>query len=622
MTRNVFDNAMSAHVWAQQTQESGKSHNGNLYFEGRALYSYGSHFVAGYMLPGGRPLLNADSYSISTSKHQGYAARATRYNAPRVPGLTDLSRVLESAFKRAEYWARRPHDAGGQNAAETLKAGRASLAAWVAGEAFPKSKAAALNDSRLRYGGPKFPELPAQAIAWAFESLGLKEGEAERAAARALAARARNAAAWQAAVSESELRAELASAKAIASGPLSDLAARMTAETRGRYFEATRHGAEWLAEAKRFRKAAKAAKAKGWARIAAEVKARESLIRATVKRWPELQAAANGRTYAREALAAIRATRAQPGGPALSAYTLAEGLKHAGILGLIASDLAAHNVPAAYVMAEAQRVARIAGQHSPKARERWAAWAAETRAQLGRLELAEARAVYRDRLAAMKEARAAIAAGTATESALVHAAQRVRNLAGNWQPGNPFALAGWTQARLMAEAQTYQTAANAARAAKEAERERVRAAWESDCREAWHAGQPQPVRPAGVAYSHLNRLGDGQGGALLRAVDVERDDSGVITGGTLETSWGAEVPLAHAVRAFRFLKLCRDNGRPWKANGKTLPVGHFRIESIDAEGNFIAGCHAINWAEVELVARGLGLADLAGADTTESRQFA
>jgi hypothetical protein len=118
------------------------------------------------------------------------------------------------------------------------------------------------------------------------------------------------------------------------------------------------------------------------------------------------------------------------------------------------------------------------------------------------------------------------------------------------------------------------------------------------------------------------RLSDLKGGALIRAARVTRDDSGAITGGRLETSWGAQVPLMEAVKAFRFLKLCRDKGQAWKANGHILEVGHFRVDSVSPEGDFVAGCHKINWGEVSALASRLGLADLAPADTTKERELA
>lgn len=109
---------------------------------------------------------------------------------------------------------------------------------------------------------------------------------------------------------------------------------------------------------------------------------------------------------------------------------------------------------------------------------------------------------------------------------------------------------------------------------------------------------------------------DSNGGALLRAVNVQRNPAGDIIGGTLETSQGADVPLTHAVKAFRMIKLCRDNARPWKSNGHRLPVGHFAVDWIGANGDFKAGCHLISWAEVERLSSLLGLDNVTAEDTT------
>jgi hypothetical protein len=81
-----------------------------------------------------------------------------------------------------------------------------------------------------------------------------------------------------------------------------------------------------------------------------------------------------------------------------------------------------------------------------------------------------------------------------------------------------------------------------------------------------------------------------------------------IVGDTLETSAGAEVPLDHAVRAFKLLKRWRDGGTV-SSGGKTLAihVGHFHIESMDENG-IKAGCHTIEWAEIERIAALAGVA--------------
>jgi hypothetical protein len=77
------------------------------------------------------------------------------------------------------------------------------------------------------------------------------------------------------------------------------------------------------------------------------------------------------------------------------------------------------------------------------------------------------------------------------------------------------------------------------------------------------------------------------------------------------------VPLEHAVRVFRFVKLCRERGEAWQRNGRSLRVGHFQVDSVDANGDFTAGCHFIAWPETEAAAIAAGVADLASEDTRD-----
>jgi hypothetical protein len=89
-----FTTDMAAHVWAQQRQASGSGGKGSVFFEGPALYSYGSHFLTGYIADGAA-LLNADSYSVTTSRHQSDARHATRHMTQvSVPALTELRDAL------------------------------------------------------------------------------------------------------------------------------------------------------------------------------------------------------------------------------------------------------------------------------------------------------------------------------------------------------------------------------------------------------------------------------------------------------------------------------------------------------------------------------------------------
>jgi cell fate (sporulation/competence/biofilm development) regulator YlbF (YheA/YmcA/DUF963 family) len=89
-----------------------------------------------------------------------------------------------------------------------------------------------------------------------------------------------------------------------------------------------------------------------------------------------------------------------------------------------------------------------------------------------------------------------------------------------------------------------------------------------------------------------------------------------VKGDKLQTSMGAEVPLAHAIRVFRFVRACRERGQEWHRNGTTIRVGLFVLDSVDTQGNFRAGCHSITWEECERLARQIGVFD----DATPSEE--
>jgi hypothetical protein len=75
-----------------------------------------------------------------------------------------------------------------------------------------------------------------------------------------------------------------------------------------------------------------------------------------------------------------------------------------------------------------------------------------------------------------------------------------------------------------------------------------------------------------------------------------------VKGDELQTSRGARVPLAHAVKAFRVLKRLHDKGQTYQRNGHTIHLGHFALDSLDTEGNVTAGCHTVTWEEIARVA--------------------
>jgi len=142
-------------------------------------------------------------------------------------------------------------------------------------------------------------------------------------------------------------------------------------------------------------------------------------------------------------------------------------------------------------------------------------------------------------------------------------------------------------------------ATRAARFEAKAERERIAAVQKAAEQTArWLAGES--------TYNHART--DETGSAYFR-----------VNGTELESSMGARVPIADAVRVFRFLKLCRENGRSWHANGSRLPVGSFQVSEIHADGSFVAGCHSVKWHAVEAAAALLGISDEVAADTTITR---
>lgn len=143
---------------------------------------------------------------------------------------------------------------------------------------------------------------------------------------------------------------------------------------------------------------------------------------------------------------------------------------------------------------------------------------------------------------------------------------------------------------------------------KERNAEKLREAEERAKREAEERAQRIASDKAawleGARVHHHNAT-DKQGGYRLRVV-----------GDVLETSGGARVPLDHAIKAFRMVKRCRDTATPWQSNGHTIRVGHFQVNSIDAQGNMIAGCHLLNWPEIERIAQQVGVFDT--ADTSQA----
>lgn len=86
--REVFGtHSNTAHAWAQQSIDHGRSGDGRMFWRGRIIYSYGTHhavaaFTDGTLQIAGSVkrvvLFNSDTYSVSTSQHHNEALSALR----------------------------------------------------------------------------------------------------------------------------------------------------------------------------------------------------------------------------------------------------------------------------------------------------------------------------------------------------------------------------------------------------------------------------------------------------------------------------------------------------------------------------------------------------------------
>lgn len=86
MRKRLKNSSEVAHFWANQSQLEGRS--ANLYFEGKSIYSYGSHFHAGELVKDVRgetvALFTDRTHSVTTAKHMGLIRIASNH----FPGFT------------------------------------------------------------------------------------------------------------------------------------------------------------------------------------------------------------------------------------------------------------------------------------------------------------------------------------------------------------------------------------------------------------------------------------------------------------------------------------------------------------------------------------------------------
>lgn len=76
--KQVFSNSELPHIWAAQSQDSGRTSNGSFYFDGPTIYSYGRHFPIA-TIDGENVFFTLRSYSNTTGKHIGKTRAAVSH---------------------------------------------------------------------------------------------------------------------------------------------------------------------------------------------------------------------------------------------------------------------------------------------------------------------------------------------------------------------------------------------------------------------------------------------------------------------------------------------------------------------------------------------------------------
>lgn len=104
--KTVFSNHELPHIWAGQKQQEGRAHS--FYFNGKDIFSYGSHFCIARIVEHGTKqvvLITPRTYSNSTSKHINYTYQAVRHlekiSVPYPNG--DLHETFKGS-SNASYW--------------------------------------------------------------------------------------------------------------------------------------------------------------------------------------------------------------------------------------------------------------------------------------------------------------------------------------------------------------------------------------------------------------------------------------------------------------------------------------------------------------------------------------
>lgn len=108
--KTVFNNSECVHTFAQRTQQTGRTSNNNIFFEGDKIYSYGYHYELGRFLDDETILINNKGYSNSTAKHITLLIGATSQYKQYYKTKTDIDIVYRDIMylKKKLAKARKP----------------------------------------------------------------------------------------------------------------------------------------------------------------------------------------------------------------------------------------------------------------------------------------------------------------------------------------------------------------------------------------------------------------------------------------------------------------------------------------------------------------------------------
>ena len=482
--QTVFNNDMTLHVWAQGSQMHGRSTGHNIFFEGRMLYSYGHHYLMGYLLPDGA-FINADSNSVTTNQHRGMAASAVAGKVHWIPGLTDLKYALEDGVK--------------------LKYHRDQVKAWAV-------------EFILDHPAEVRTVLEHFKMAVSFDACQRKAESIQRRSDRR---------------KEAAKNREL---KPLVSGLLHVKVADLEARIR-KYDKDNQESLEKMLREHdgKARQALIFANKNGYGKRSREhLKALRRVLKAHIqKAWRNNQRRVR-RINVSQIICLIR--------------RIAKARE-------INVDNPGYNT-----------VRNFFGGYAyfPEY------WGNDFQNPVSTEEQRERRIVFGVNAAKlMLETYPKYVFGTLRDDLETHIQVY--------------------EDRAFEILQERQKRHDDAREAKE----REYAMEQEEKRQRWLGGEVMYSRP---------HFSDGEDGAMVRATGVVRDENGAIINGVVETSWGAAVPVSDAIRVYRFVRNCRDYGRTWHRNGERMPVGHFEVDSIQANGNFKVGCHRFNWNTIHKLA--------------------